>query len=247
LVICEVRSVASSKINLDADAGLRLQKAATRGGFAVDRLEPAQQQAIEMQFVPGQPPQPKVDSVTSGWQLFGSDGFSVATILPNVATIQTSRYTSWDNTFRPLLHGLITAISDVQSPTILQRIGLRYIDRLVDESAQRPSFWRDKLTSQILGPIADPHLSDMVVTAQQQVELRIDENRRALLRHGPFPDGAAHGAISYLIDIDVFDNNSSVFSIDDILEKSDDLNLVALSLFQATLAPDYLAKLRGNG
>jgi uncharacterized protein (TIGR04255 family) len=70
--------------------------------------------------------------------------------------------------------------------------------------------------------------------------------RRALLRHGAFPDTAVRGAISYLLDIDVFDTTSSSFDVKEILDTADELNLAALELFQASVCPDYLDELRGE-
>ena len=55
-----------------------------------------------------------------------------------------------------------------------------------------------------------------------------------------------HGAISYLLDIDVSDTTSSAFDVKAVLATADELNLDALALFQACICPEYLSELRGT-
>jgi hypothetical protein len=55
-----------------------------------------------------------------------------------------------------------------------------------------------------------------------------------------------HGAVSYLLDIDVFDTTTTAFNIKNTLDVTDELNKQALSLFQVALSEPYLATLRGD-
>jgi uncharacterized protein (TIGR04255 family) len=185
-----------------------------------------------------------VETSGLGWQLISRDGSSVASVQQHAVSMQTTRYVSWSETFRPMLKGVLTAFADVVRPQIRQRAGLRYVDRLVDEDASSPAAWRTRVADALLGPIADPTLGERVISSQQQVEVEIGENRRALLRHGPFADAALRGAISYILDIDVFDTSTTAFDVESALAAADELNRVALSLFQAALSQAYLAQLR---
>jgi uncharacterized protein (TIGR04255 family) len=229
---------------LEPNEGLRLKDAATAAGFAVQRLEQAQQQSVRLEVVAGQPPAPSIELRNIGWQLIAPEAGCVATVMPGVMTLQTTQYRSWAETFRPLLASVLTAVGEVLAPQIRQRVGLRYIDRLVDPDASSAFSWRGRVIDGILGPVADPTFGERVVTMQQQLELTISDNSSAVVRHGPFADGAAHGAISYMIDIDAFDIASAAYEVDTTLAVADELNRVALSLFQAMLNPDYLAELR---
>jgi hypothetical protein len=98
----------------------------------------------------------------------------------------------------------------------------------------------------MLGPLSHDFFAPLVIGAQQQIELALSGTRRAVLRHGPFTDGSLHGAISYLLDIDVFDSNSSAFDVNSVLAVADELNLAALTLFQASICSGYLDELRGE-
>jgi len=187
-----------------------------------------------------------VDTRSGGWKLTSDDGYSIATVLPESVNVQTTRYVSWEDTFRPLLTGALAAFADVIRPAIRQRVGLRYVDRLVDPDASAAVAWRGRVVDALLGPIADPSLGERVINSQQQIDLAMGENRQALLRHGPFADGALHGAVSYLLDIDVFDTTTTAFNIKNTLDVTDELNKQALSLFQVALSEPYLATLRGD-
>lgn len=243
LVICEIRTISDMPVALGSQEGLALKDAANAAGFLAERLEPAQQ-VVQVQLVAGDQPSPVMEPRNAGWQLVSVDGSSVATFLPGSASIQTTQYKSWEDTFRPMLTAMLTAFDTVVHPRIRQRIGLRYVDRLVDPTSSKPSDWRERVTDTLLGPIADPLFSDYVLSSQQQVELKIDENRNALIRHGPFSDGALHGAISYILDIDVFDTSTTAFGLANTLTISDELNKTALSLFQSALSTSYLTELR---
>jgi uncharacterized protein (TIGR04255 family) len=246
VVICEVRVIAETPVTLGAAQGLQLKEAATAAGFEVDRLEPIEQQTLRVSAVPGAEATPLVDTRSGGWKLTSDDGYSIATVLPESVNVQTTRYVSWEDTFRPLLTGALAAFADVIRPAIRQRVGLRYVDRLVDPDASAAVAWRGRVVDALLGPIADPSLGERVINSQQQIDLAMGENRQALLRHGPFADGALHGAVSYLLDIDVFDTTTTAFNIKNTLDVTDELNKQALSLFQVALSEPYLATLRGD-
>lgn len=244
LVICEVRTHADPGATLRQDDGLRLKEAASAAGFEVQRLEQAQQQALRMQVTVGIPTTPTVETVSMGWQLISNDPATTLTVLPGVLTVQTTHYVSWEDTFRPLLRSALTAVSDVLEPHVRQRVGLRYVDRLTDPKASSAIDWRSRIADGLLGPLADPMLGKRVITAQQQIELLISDHQRASLRHGPFQDRAERDAFSYMIDIDAFDVATTAFDLDGTLSVADELNHVALSLFQAALRSDYLTELR---
>jgi uncharacterized protein (TIGR04255 family) len=163
--------------------------------------------------------------------------------------LQSTSYEKWeaeDNGFRSLLAAVLQATEEVAAPSLYQRVGLRYIDRFVENDARKPSDWAGRIDSAMLGPLLKDVFGPLVIGAQQQVELGLGGSRRAVLRHGPFSDGAVHGAISYLLDIDVSDTGSSAFDVKTVLATADELNQDALALFQACVCPDYLSELRGT-
>lgn len=234
---------------LAPEAGLRLREFVEASGWPVERLEQIQQHAMQVQFGPDQAPNPVVSAQGVGFRLVPPDGSWTATVVPGQAALQSTKYEKWeteDAGFRSLLAAVLEATAEVAAPSLYQRIGLRYIDRFVESSARSPSDWVGRIDSAMLGPLLQDVFGPMVLGAQQQLELGLGGARRAVLRHGPFPDGAVHGAVSYLLDIDVSDTNSSAFHVKRVLATADELNLDALALFQACICPDYLSELRGT-
>jgi uncharacterized protein (TIGR04255 family) len=244
-VICEVRASSDVGVALGSAEGLRLKEVATNAGLQIDRLEQTQQQGISVQVGMGTEPTPVVGTRSVGWQLVSAEG-SIISVSPGVLSIQTTHYVSWEATFRPLLTGALAAFVEVLQPQIRHRLGLRYIDRLVNAQATKATAWRGRVTDSLLGPIADAALGDRVISSQQQVELDISGRTRALIRHGPFADGAVRGAISYMLDIDVFDVGTEAFEAANVTVAADELNKIALSVFQASITDSYLAELRGD-
>jgi uncharacterized protein (TIGR04255 family) len=231
---------------MSPEVGLRLKESIEEAGWPVERLEQIQQHAMQVQLGPDQAPNPIVSTQGIGWQVIPGDGTWLATVVPGQAALQATSYEKWETTFRPLLSALLAATAEVTAPSLCQRVGLRYIDRFVEAAAHRPGDWADRIHPAMLGPLSHDFFAPLVIGAQQQIELALSGTRRAVLRHGPFTDGSLHGAISYLLDIDVFDSNSSAFDVNSVLAVADELNLAALTLFQASICSGYLDELRGE-
>jgi uncharacterized protein (TIGR04255 family) len=247
-VVFDVRFLTQAA-GLPPEAGLRLREFVEASGWPVERLEQIQQHAMQVQFGPDQTPNPVVSAQGVGWRLIPPDGSWTATVVPGQAALQSTKYEKWETEetgFRSLVAAVLEATEEVAVPSLYQRVGLRYIDRFVEDSARRPSDWVGRIDSAVLGPLLQGGFGPLVIGAQQQLELGLGASRRAVLRHGPFPDGAVHGAISYLLDIDVSDTSSSAFHVKAVLATADELNLDALALFQACICPDYLSELRGT-
>jgi uncharacterized protein (TIGR04255 family) len=244
LAIAEVRFSTATDAGLSADFGLRLRDRLAESGLTFARIEPVQQNMITLNVQAGIPAAPKVETGTGGWILTSADGSSQATVLPQSVVFQTSKYERWSVSLRPALESLYAAVGELVAPVVVNRIGLRYVDRFVDPDAKTPSAWRGRLDEHFLGPICDERIGDLVKTAQQQVELVLGDAQGALLRYGPFVDAGQQGAVSFLLDIDVFDAGPSRFDALPIVDRVEVLNRTAASLFQAVLQPDYLRSLQ---
>jgi uncharacterized protein (TIGR04255 family) len=243
LAVLEVRFVADAS-DIAVDVALTAQERLADLGHVYARLERAQENRIEIQMQPGAAPVSQVQSIAQGWQLHAADGSGHITLLPGAVVLQTSRYERWSVTLRPVLEVLVGVAEEFLAPSVVDRIGLRYVDRFVDAGARTPAAWRGRIQPDLLGPACHPVFGAHVRGAQQQVELALGAAQGALLRHGPFADPAVGGAISYLVDIDVYDAESSRFRTADLVHRAEVLNRTAASLFQATLTREYLRTLQ---
>lgn len=238
LVIAEVRFVPSAAVITDEQA-LAVQRFVQASGFAMQQLQPAPETSVEISVVADQPTT-ATQQYSRGWQLTASDPRTHAIVMPGVLVIQTAVYERWSVSLKPLLSVFLDAVAATLAPTIGQRVGLRYVDRFTDSQARSAASWRARIVDEFLGPACHDIFGHLVVGAQQQVQLQFEPGKGALLRHGPFSDNGMSGAVSYLLDIDVFDETSHAFDPEDLMQRAEVLNRTALSLFQNTLTPEYL-------
>lgn len=238
LAIAEVRFVPSAAVITD-DQALAVQRFVQASGFVMPQLQPAQEASVEVSVVAGQPTT-TTQQYSRGWQLTASDPRTHAIVMPGALVIQTAVYERWSVSLKPLLSVFLDAIAATLAPTIGQRVGLRYVDRFTDSQARSAASWRTRIVDEFLGPACHDIFGHLVVGAQQQLQLQFEPGKGALLRHGPFSDNGMSGAVSYLLDIDVFDETSQAFDPGDLMQRAEVLNRTALSLFQNTLTPAYL-------
>jgi len=244
VVIFEVRLLGAIAPS-EAETGLRLLESVRAAGWNAERVEQAQQHSLQFQLGPAQA-EGSLSLQSTGWQLVDPSTATTATVFPQVVAIQASKYESWEASFRPVVKAVLSAVAEVSAPALRQRLALRYVDRLINPDAGDVSAWVNRVAAPLLGAIETPLPGLRVVSAQQQMELALPGGHGAVLRHGPFPDGAERGAISYLVDIDVFDAASAAFSVDDVLSVADLISEEALAVFHSVLTPDYLTELRGT-
>ena len=241
LAIAEVR-FASVGEAVELEVALAVKELMEQQGIFYPSMEPAQKNELTVEFGPsGASPQVQVQS--RGWQFSRDEGQTTATILPGSVVVQTAQYERWSVSLQPVLCALLQGVEEHLKPQLLQRLGVRYVNRFVDHSATSALSWKGKISGSFLGPILDPVLGEKVVAAQQQLELSLGVAQGALVRHGAFRDAAAQNSISYLMDIDVFDASMQRFSSADVLEKSQRLNRTALSLLKRAIEPSYWEEL----
>jgi uncharacterized protein (TIGR04255 family) len=214
-----------------------------QGRFA--RVVPVQTQTA--QFIVGSAPRPEaeVTQAPAGWHLADANDTWTASVMAESLALTTTRYPGWSE-FRQQLASLITAGSEMLTPVFEQRLGLRYVNRLTQPGGQAPADWQGLIADALLSAVLHPALGDLVRTTQQQVDLDLGEGVHCTLRHGVFVDPARAGQPSYLIDIDIFRDQSRPFDAGAILTILDNFNELALGIFQQAITPKLLAFLQGK-
>lgn len=241
LVLVEVR-YASARVEITSDEALAFAEALKSSGVSLPQLSPAQQQQVTVNVTPAGP-QSEVTVQTRGWQLAAADNSTVVAFLPEALVVQTTRYEHWSVSLAPVLDAALRAAADVLSPSLVQRLGLRYVNRFVDVEAGTPAAWLGRIDENLLGVVRHPELGSRVRGTQQQIELSLGGAQGALIRHGLFQDGAARGAFSYLIDLDVFDAHSAAFRAADLSLAATTLNRTAMALFRQLVTEPFLEQL----
>lgn len=182
---------------------------------------------------------------TQGWQITSSDGSRNVTLVPGSLLMQSSDYERWSVSVAAPLGVLLELIATDLAPSFVQRIGLRYVDRFQDENCKAVTDWTGKIDDSLVGPIKNHVFGDKVRNAQQSIEVELDGDHRAVLRHGPVLDQTSK-SINYLLDLDVFNHASEPFKPEAVLDTARRLNRTALTLFQACVSPEYLRSLQGE-
>lgn len=213
-------------------------------GMDFPNIQPAQQKTLQVDLsVQGAA---VTEGQADGWQIASATGTSVITLLPESVMLQTTGYERWRTSIREPLEILLAAVQRVAEPSLVQRIGLRYVDRFQDDTCRSVADWAGKIDSELLGPVRNRVFGSRIRTAQQQLEIAIDNHHGAILRHGPIQD-PSKPSIDYLLDIDVFRHFAKPFDAAEVVDAAERLNRTTLSLFQACVEDSYLHSLQDGG
>jgi uncharacterized protein (TIGR04255 family) len=177
-----------------------------------------------------------------GWVLATADRRSSITLLPAMVVVQTSNYERFSVSLGQPLKDALRLFAKETGVSLIQRIGLRYINRLQDPQASSPLFWNDQVRPEFAGPLLGT-LAPLVEGLHQQVQLRLAPTAVARVQSGVFREQGSEERYSFLVDLDVFREEALPF--DEILcaNLTRQLNRTALALFCQMLSDRYLAEL----
>ncbi len=243
VAIAEVR-FGTEKSEISSEEAFLFRAVLEAGGTAFPRMEPALQQQMQFDASSGLPPQ--VTTQSRGWQFVSFDSLVQVTLMPQMLTLQTSKYERWSTSVGSVLERLLGEVENLLQPSVTNRIGLRYVDKFVDRDVNDASGWRGRIDDSFLGPIIHSSLGSLVIGGQQQLDLQLDPTHGAVLRHGPFRDDSSGGSVSYLLDIDVYEARADRFDVRTVLDSAEQLNRTALALFQSAVSHDYLKAMQGS-
>ena len=241
--------VAAAEVRLMSSLGggeeklaLALRDALRGTGRAFKGMNPAARQEVAVSMSPAGGQAVQGTSV-HGWTFHDEPTHMQVTWLPDVLLVQSSAYTHFSETLKPVLEAALTWLEENAHVQLLTRAGLRYVNRLVDESASVPRAWQGRVNDWLLGPVIAGPWAEHVEQAHQQLDLLTADSTNVALRHGPFRDAAARNSFSYLLDLDVFDTSTEPFAAAGALELLTRLNYTAATIFRGTLTPEFLEQL----
>lgn len=178
-----------------------------------------------------------------GWKLKSDDDKWVVQVLADSASIECTGYTTWA-VFAERVRGLVEAVETVVQPRLLQRVGLRYVDRIILEGVGSPLDWMQQklLAPYLLTFVNDPSLSESVIASQTNSHLDLGD-AHVILRSSCAPDNRSHTGYSTVLDTDCFDPQSQKYESSGIVQTSERLHLRALQLFQVSTTTELRARL----
>jgi len=183
---------------------------------------------------------------SGGWRLQSRDRAWAVSIMPEFFSIETSNYQHWDD-FKSRVHDLTEAVAKHIEPTLENRLGLRYVNRIVQPEVAAPSEWRRWLDLSLLGLAVSTVFSEHINSSQQVIELAADVDVRVGLRHGFFRDLENDRKWTYVLDYDCFRTRGQEFSALDIDDGLEQLHTLILTCFQASITEEMYDYFRGVG
>jgi uncharacterized protein (TIGR04255 family) len=164
-------------------------------------------------------------SITQGMALTFSDpkGLWQATFSETAVALETSDYSTRDD-FCGRAAEIFAAIASVAPPPVVDRVGIRYIDRLTGASLEKvPTYVIPQLATLVACIESPLQLQHSIIESQ----IEIGEGERMVVRSGLLPPGAALdpallpvGEPSWILDMDVFTTLAGfAFEPDDLSQR----------------------------
>jgi uncharacterized protein (TIGR04255 family) len=231
LVIAQVRHERQLQAT-SADTGLGIRSAL--GPLAGD-LSEHRQQVMTLMAGPGNATAETAEG-PAGWQLVSPEG-TTTIVQQEFFSIETAAYTTWDS-FRDQLKMLTLGVEELLHPKVEQRVGLRYVNTIVNPSVRTPLDWVGRIDPHLLGAVADGPMAHSIRASQQVLEIEVGGDVRANLRHGSqvAPSG---GQPAYVLDIDCYSQAGRAFDAAAVVASFEQLHQTCLQLFQACITPKH--------
>lgn len=176
------------------------------------------------------------------YRLASADGQWSALLNPDSVTIETRAYTRWAE-MRAAISGFADAVAEVYDPSSELRLGLRYVDQIPLPDGH--DGWEGLIPDHLLGVATDPRLGSGVLASDQRVLLQVSEGARCVMRHGLLADDNGDFGRVYLLDYDVFRDNSRPYDPDFVAAGAEDLHGLIGGLFMASITDVLYGWLKG--
>jgi uncharacterized protein (TIGR04255 family) len=214
---------------------------AVRATYPVLRQDQTQGVILSPSGVAPVPPQ-------TAWRFSDVEGHWRVSITPDFLALETTSYTSRSD-FLLRLREVVAALSEHVEPKLIDRLGVRYIDRIVGDAVNDIAKLVRPEVRGITGTAAAAH----AVHALSESMFALD-NARILARWGSLPAGATvdPAAIepadesSWILDLDMFSTSPMPFSVDRVVEDATRFAERIYTFFRWVVTSDFLRRYGGN-
>jgi uncharacterized protein (TIGR04255 family) len=211
-------------------------------------LAPASVQQVGIQIVAG-PQQERAQAMIApgmtmpgqAWRLSNASASTHVTVGAASLAVETSQYGTWVRHFKRWVDAATATVAEVASPSIVLRVGMRYINAIFGSALDRAPFTRPEDLSEVavpplLGLIGDGSFLGIVDVY----------NGRHVFKLGDCSCQVSHALVAsqdlepqygLLLDIDSFTDAAFAFTADGIGQVTERLHGVGLQVFQRCLTP----------
>lgn len=187
----------------------RLSEAATLARIQ-DRLREryplaqASQQQMSVQFAVGATPPQRLNQMGPGpIRFIGDDGAWIVTLGPDQLSLETTSYHDWV-AFLDRFEAVLDAVQADVAPSLVQRLGLRFIDELHHPEAHTIADWSRFLDSELLGTAASARFAQLTTATSEQITIVQGEDAATITHAYTQNTKDADPPSTYLIDVDCF-------------------------------------------
>ena len=205
-------------------------------------------QAHRVELTPGEPPDIHQELI---WRLAdrARDACWQVSLGVDFVSIDTSDYGSRSD-FLDRLRAVVTAVESVFRPAEAQRLGVRYVDRLIDEAVDRVNELFQPEILGIMRPLEDvpSALGDSVVHLMNDVQFLARNGSRVQGRWGKLPPNATHdpnsiapvSGPSWVLDLDMFTSEPQPFASEELLRTATEFAECLYWLFRRMVTKEFL-------
>ena len=247
-VIAQMRFPAILAI-ADADRVAGIQETLRETYPYLDRV-----QAHRIELAAGEPPNIQREFIwrfidrerDPRWQVSLGTGF---------VALDTSDYGSREDFLRRL-HTVIAAVESEFRPAEVNRLGVRYIDRLTGEAVDRIDELFQPEILGIMRPDKETHpaLEDSIVHLMSEVQFLAEDGSRIQSRWGLLPSNATHDPSSldpiaepsWVLDLDMFTSEPQPFASDELLRTAKVFAECLYWLFRQMVTDEFLRHYGGE-
>lgn len=196
-------------------------------------------------------PQGVVDTrINNVWRFLDSEGVWRVSLTSDFLALETTKYISRDDFLRRL-EQVLAALRDHLNPQVIDRLGVRYIDRVVGENLRDlPNLVRPEVAGIMASPLANQALHAI----SENMFTLPDSAEQLLARWGLVPpqgtiDPAAIDAIdeaSWLLDVDAFIAETRTFDVAVAVSQARKLTERVYTLFRWVVTDEFLRRYGGK-
>lgn len=184
------------------------------------------------------------------WRFHDASTAWRVTLAPDFLALETTQYTSRED-FLERLERVLEALVSHIDPKVIDRLGIRYIDRVTgDNLKELPQLVRPE----VCGVLSTPLFSHVFQSISEAVYVLPENAGRVMTRWGLMPasgtvDPAAVEAIdepSWLLDIDAFQAESRKFDVEAVLQQARAFSERIYSVFRWAVTDEFLRRYGGQ-
>jgi len=191
-------------------------------------------------------------SLTPGVALSFSDPKSTwqVTVTEAAVALETTDYSTRDD-FCARAAEIFAAVASAALPPVVDRVGIRYIDRLTGDALDKVPMYVIPGLSALVGHVDSPLVLNHSITESQ---IEIDAGERMLVRSGLLPPGGAFDPAlpavpeqSWILDMDVFTTQAGFpFDADELIQRLERYAETAYAFFRFATTEAFQEAHRGE-